>query len=1250
MTDRRPVFLSLVLVLMLMFAVLTTGALASGAPVATELDIKDGSITIGDGTYTQSSGTEGISEGGLVITGESDINTITVDPGEGKTAAFTIENLTLTTESGKSLIDVRSGSAEISLAGTNTLTGGGKGITDGALIRASGEQKLTIKGEGSLTLNNGTKSKAAHGAAIGGSVSEDGGTINIKSGNITIVQYGPGAGIGGGGPNAETSGTGDSGDITISGGVVNISVTAVDNYGGGCGIGPGMNYNTTPSFNKDGVLNSITISGGTVKSESNSIVVSSWVYCSGAAIGAGRMGAEDGTEGIIHITGNANVTAIADTSAAIGGSASEITTFDPVGNVKILIDGSATVNANTKPVTNDEYIMVLYLRRYNGAAIGQAYMGFLSYDIHITDNAEVVAEGGVYGAGIGQSYWASLNATLDILIDGNSYVNAYCRQFGAGIGTSYNGRMTTESRTNITIADEAEVVAKSGYIAAGIGSGVGDNAGNITIKDTATVIAVGGASASGQGSGAGIGAGAALYNKISQQYDGGKVAGTITITPGTTVYAYAEGDKFAIDMDLKNNSASVNVSDTVLNGRFATDANPPVDDDDEPSTIYLLKDGKIDSTLTLPDNYRSFAVTASDGKGVIKVQNAANESQYAYYLDDNDAKQIVYPLYDTLDDENYEMLTKDNLRWASFITITPADITIYTGGMGYAGAVDEFGELIGDGSGFPEPGFVVSVPDEIEDIGTLRLVYENGDTKYLWKLEAYGKGEHNVYRIVPADDATPPMHVKMQFTTEDGTVVETDNFDFDKYLNQTLHMKVYGEGIDEAKVRFSYEENTYQIAVEAAELTVRATTDNALYAGVSEMEIEAGAPQLKASDDTTYYINDTPVEIADTSGIALLFDDIIETDENDTNKGLLRDRAVKTLGEGKWEFEYKYLDLVDTENGNAWVSANKTVTVYWPRPENAPENAEFTLLHFNGLHREMGTHEIAANVAGCTVTEVELTLSEDGEYLCFEVDSTGFSPFVLAWSAPDDPDHPYIPPVTPTEPSEPDYTPNWLNTTDHFGYIIGYEDGTVKPNAGITRAEVATIFFRLLTDEARERFWSETNAYTDVADGSWYNNAISTLSNIGILGGYEDGTFRPNASITRAEFAKIAVSFFDWADIEAANNFVDVRDSAWYANYVAVAAKIGLIEGYGGNVFRPDATITRAEACTIINRTLGRAPDADHLLPVSQMNTWPDNSDTGVWYYAQIQEATNSHDYRWIGDIEQWTAKLPEPDWDKLQY
>lgn len=241
---------------------------------------------------------------------------------------------------------------------------------------------------------------------------------------------------------------------------------------------------------------------------------------------------------------------------------------------------------------------------------------------------------------------------------------------------------------------------------------------------------------------------------------------------------------------------------------------------------------------------------------------------------------------------------------------------------------------------------------------------------------------------------------------------------------------------------------------------------------------------------------------------------------------------------------------------------------------------------------------------------------------------------------------PYIPPATP---SEPEPTPSWLNTEDHFGYIIGYGDGTVRPEAPITRAEVATIFFRLLTDEARESFWCDESGYSDVGMGDWFNTAVSTLSKLGILSGYEDGTFRPNAQISRAEFAKIAVSFFELEDMEAENAFSDVAPGSWYECYVAAAAELGLIEGYEGGMFRPEASITRAETAAIVNRTLGREPDKGHLLPEAEMNVWTDNADTGAWYYAHIQEATNSHTYRWLGDIEQWMQKLPEPDWDKLR-
>ena len=211
----------------------------------------------------------------------------------------------------------------------------------------------------------------------------------------------------------------------------------------------------------------------------------------------------------------------------------------------------------------------------------------------------------------------------------------------------------------------------------------------------------------------------------------------------------------------------------------------------------------------------------------------------------------------------------------------------------------------------------------------------------------------------------------------------------------------------------------------------------------------------------------------------------------------------------------------------------------------------------------------------------------------------------------------------------------------------------VEPQGNITRAEVATIFFRMLTDDARSENWSQTNSFTDVASTEWYNNAISTLANMGIISGDPDGSFRPDDSITRAEFTKIAVGFFDKAGDYVDGTYEDVSASDWYADFIDAAVDLGLIEGYPDGTIRPNASITRAEACTIVNRTLGRVPDKDHLLAEDEMRVWPDNSDTDAWYYAQIQEATNSHDYNWITEdgeeIEEWTDKLADRDWAQLE-
>ena len=271
---------------------------------------------------------------------------------------------------------------------------------------------------------------------------------------------------------------------------------------------------------------------------------------------------------------------------------------------------------------------------------------------------------------------------------------------------------------------------------------------------------------------------------------------------------------------------------------------------------------------------------------------------------------------------------------------------------------------------------------------------------------------------------------------------------------------------------------------------------------------------------------------------------------------------------------------------------------------------------------------------------------------------------------PDPEPDPYIPPYIPPTPVRPDPDPVrpdpdveildeevplagaiGLNLEDHFAYIAGYPDGTVRPDGNITRAEVATIFFRLLTEETRAIYWSQTNDYSDVAPEAWYNNAVSTLSSMEVLSGYPDGTFKPNAPITRAEFAKIAVSFFDCAGIVYDGTFSDVAEGQWWTEYIAAAAELGLVEGYPDGTFKPQANISRAESCAIVNRVLERKPHEEHLLPEAEMIVWPDNADKAVWYYADIQEATNSHDYELAETetAEQWTEKLPERDWPALE-
>ena len=224
--------------------------------------------------------------------------------------------------------------------------------------------------------------------------------------------------------------------------------------------------------------------------------------------------------------------------------------------------------------------------------------------------------------------------------------------------------------------------------------------------------------------------------------------------------------------------------------------------------------------------------------------------------------------------------------------------------------------------------------------------------------------------------------------------------------------------------------------------------------------------------------------------------------------------------------------------------------------------------------------------------------------------------------------------------------PETLNSDNHFAYIVGYEDGTVRPNANISRAEVAAIFFRLLKDDVRDDNLTANSVFTDVAFGKWYNKSISTMAKIGIVKGRTADTFVPNAPITRAEFAAIC-SRFDRSNVEIKSDFNDISGH-WAENEIRRAASLGWIQGYTGGSFKPDQNITRAEAASMINRMLHRLPETVEDL-LDGMIQWPDNQPSD-WYYINMQEATNSHDFNQKGEIhEHWTKLTANPDWDRYR-
>ena len=580
------------------------------------------------------------------------------------------------------------------------------------------------------------------------------------------------------------------------------------------------------------------------------------------------------------------------------------------------------------------------------------------------------------------------------------------------------------------------------------------------------------------------------------------------------------------------------------------------------------------------------------------------------------------------------------------VSITPADITIYTGGDGYDSVVNGSGNEIGTtNNGLPTPGFYIELPHEVdqalkEAVGApldrpldlskyLTFTYDDGQgNTRTWHLERYDNKEGNdsmaynryIYRILPAEVNGEEIPIRLQFTDDDETFMTSD--DFAVSLDELYHeydMTIYAGDLNQKLVKavltVNDAETEYDATVESGELTVRGVTDNGTHTTdvVTEAPTNVTSVTAQVGENAKFYINGSQLEVIDPSDVKLLVDSLVP-DQNNTLVNSALDEFVAIPND--YDYEARYLDLVDTSNGNAYVTTDDAVVVYWAYPEGTDENTEFHLVHYVGLDRNDNNDLTSGTYTMEYYSEENGNLKTTEQGIRFTVNS--FSPFTLFWE--DDSNNGGGGGSSGGGGgSKPE-----LNKEDHIAYVSGYPDGTVQPEGYITREEVATIFFRLLTDESRADFITDYNPYPDVASDRWSYYAITTMTNGNLMLGRTGGVFDPGANITRAEFAVVAAQFSN-AQYSGPDKFTDISDH-WARDYINRAANEGWIAGYPDGTFGPDRFITRAEVMALVNEVLERAPDADYML--DNMTVWPDNPKS-AWYYEDVQEATNSHSYVW---------------------
>lgn len=604
----------------------------------------------------------------------------------------------------------------------------------------------------------------------------------------------------------------------------------------------------------------------------------------------------------------------------------------------------------------------------------------------------------------------------------------------------------------------------------------------------------------------------------------------------------------------------------------------------------------------------------------------------------------------------FEAVTGDHTITATFaenpaVTITPADLTIYMGGDGgYDAVVGENGEIVSSTNSLPHPLFKVTMP-EGSSVDPTTLTFTNGmsgDAKKTWTLvcdnsDSDGEKYYHFQEGLDQDK----VRVTYTYTDKNGKehVVTDDTFDpaviGDVFA--TCEIAIYPGENDLSTITAQATDGTeYNVSAGTGTLTVRAVEDNDATTNVAtavpENEISSGQAVAVAPEGTTYTLNETGVPLPDEATPSLLFDSIIEDGESTARTDALEDRIQTEFGADTAVYEIKYLDLVDANNGNAWIKADKPVDIYWGYPDGTTQDTKFTVVHFKDLHRDGNQSGYdTADIASCEVETIQAVSTDQG--IKFSVQPGQFSPFALVQEIAEEPEPiptpdpgdddnpPYIPPVDPDDTGVSDL----LNTEDHIQYLFGYPNGTFGPENDMTRAEVAQMFYNLLLDQDV----TITKTFEDVPEDAWYAKAVNTLASLGVVSGVGDNKFEPERSITRAEFTTITMRFTNGM-MDGENIFPDVNADDWFYDYVVGSIQYGWIHGYPDGTFRPNNPITRAEVTAIVNNMLGREADEDfvdeHAEELTQFSDIEKH-----WAYYHIAEATNDHDYTQPSSGENWT-------------